>query len=360
MNLQIGLFKTKLTFKNFLAQLGVGESLSLKLPPNLLSKYVFSRVGMKDPDVLVGPSYGEDAAIIRVGGKLLVVHCNPITGAIENIGWLAVHIACNDIAVRGARPRWVLPVIYLPFDTTEREIDEITRQVDVATKELNVMVVGGHTEYTYGLNRIMIAMTAMGVCDEERYIITGGAKPGDLVLMTKAVAIEGTSILASDFEKLLKEKGVSQNIIEKAKEFVKEISVVKEALLLSEVGVNSMHDPTEGGIIGGLAEIAYASKVAIKVWESKMLVRPETKIICKTLGVDSLRLISSGVLLATAAPKVIEESILLLREHGIECRIIGEVKEGEGLVVVRESGIVEKYGPYVEDELLRIWKESGH
>ena len=352
--------RSELTFKSFLSQLGVGESLSLKLPPDLLSKYVFSRVGVKDPDVLVGPSYGEDAAIIRVGKKLLVVHCDPITGAVENIGWLAVHIACNDIAVRGAKPRWVLPIIYLPFGTSEEAIDKITRQIDKATKELNIMVVGGHTEYTYGLDRVMIAMTAMGVCEGEKYIITGGAKPGDLVLMTKAVAIEGTSILASDFEELLKEKGVPPNIITRAKEFVREISVVKEALLLSKVGVNSMHDPTEGGVVAGLAEIAYASKVLIRIWESKIPIRPETEVICKALEVDPLKLISSGVLLATASPEATEEGISLLREHGIKCKVIGEVMEGEGLAVVRKSGTVEEYEAYVEDELLRIWRESTH
>lgn len=321
---------------------------------------MFSRIGVKDPDVLVGPSYGEDAAVIRIGDKLLVVHCDPITGAVENVGWLAVHIACNDIAVRGAKPRWILPVLYLPFGTSESAIDKMTRQIDTAAKELGVMVVGGHTEYTYGLDRVMIAMTAMGMCEDEKYVITGGARPGDLVLMTKAAAIEGTSILASDFEELLNKKGVPYDIMVKAKEFIKEISVVKEALLLSEIGVNSMHDPTEGGIIAGLAEIAYASKVTIRVWEDKVPIRKETKVICEALKIDPLRLISSGVLLATAPPEVARRGTSLLKEQGIESRIIGEVSKGEGLIIVRKSGSVEKYGVYVEDELLRVWREYGH
>jgi len=319
---------------------------------------VFSRIGVRDPDVLVGPSYGEDAAIIKVGERIMVVHSNPITGAIKSIGWLAVHIACNDIAVRGARPRWILPIIYLPFKAAEKDIDKITEQIDLAAKELGVMIVGGHTEYTYGLERVMIAMTAIGICQDNKYVITGGARPGDLVLMTKAAAIEGTSILASDFEKILKERGVPDKVIERCKEFIKEISVVKEALLLSKVGVNSMHDPTEGGIIAGLAEIAYASKVLIKVWEEKIPIRRETRIVCEALEIDPLRLISSGVLIATIPFEIAEEGISLLKEHGIECNIIGEVKEGEGLLVVRRSGLVEKYGPYVEDELLKIWRRT--
>ncbi len=331
--------------------------MSLKLPPELLRKYVFSRVGVRDPDVLVGPAYGEDAAIIRVGGELIVVHCDPITGAVENIGWLAVHVACNDIAVRGARPRWLLPVIYLPFGSGEGVVDRITRQVDEAAREVGAMVVGGHTEYTYGLDRVMMTMTAIGVCEGGRYVVTSGAKPGDVVLMTKAAGIEGTSILASDFEGELRRRGVPPDVIERAKGFVREISVVREALLLAKLGVNSMHDPTEGGVIAGLAEIAYASGVSITAWEDRIPVRRETAVICEALGVDPLRLISSGVLLATLPRATAEVALSRLRELGLECAVVGEVSEGRGLTVVRRDGSRESYGDYVEDELLRVWRE---
>ena len=165
-----------------------------------MRRYAFSRVGVRDPDVLVGPAYGEDAAIIRVRDELIVVHCDPITGAVENMGWLAVYVACNDIAVRGARPRWLLPVIYLPFGSGEGVVDRITRQVDEAAREVGAMVVGGHTEYTYGLDGVMMTMTAIGVCEGGGYVVTSGARPGDVVLMTKAAGVEGASILASDFE----------------------------------------------------------------------------------------------------------------------------------------------------------------
>ncbi|MEM1897293.1 MAG: AIR synthase related protein, partial [Ignisphaera sp.] len=123
--------------------------MSGKLPPELLTRYILSRTGIRDSSVIIGPSIGEDAAIIDIGnGKILVMHVDPITGAVENIGWLAVHIACNDIAVRGVKPRWLLPVLFLPRDIDESVIDSITKSIDEAAKELEVSIVGGHSEYT--------------------------------------------------------------------------------------------------------------------------------------------------------------------------------------------------------------------
>jgi hydrogenase expression/formation protein HypE len=174
-----------------------------KLHSKLLERYVFTRVGVRDPAV-VGPGIGEDAAIVDLGdGRVLVAHVDPITGAVENLGWLAVHIACNDIAVRGAKPRWLLSVLYLPEKADEELIDKITAQIDEAAKEVEVMVVGGHTEFTLGLDRPLISMTAIGIADRGRIVTTSGARAGDVVIMTKTVAVEGTAILATDFRDAL-------------------------------------------------------------------------------------------------------------------------------------------------------------
>jgi len=327
-----------------------------KVSPEILRKYVFNRIGVRDPDVIIGPSYGEDASIINLGDKVLVAHVDPITGAIEWLGWLAVHIASNDVAVRGAKPRWLLNVLYLPEDSSEDIIDKLTTQIDSAAKEIGAMVVGGHSEYTPGLHRPLISMTAIGITTRDRFVITSNAKPNDLVLMTKTAAIEGTSILATDFRDELEKKGIDMGIIEKASNFIRRISVVPEALKLAEVGVNSMHDPTEGGILGGLAEIAYASNVLIEVWEDKIPIAPETKIICEVLGIDPLKLISSGVLLATIPRDKADEALSELNKLGIEATIIGIVREGRGVILHRSNGVKERVSEFIVDELYRVWK----
>ncbi|MCX8208524.1 MAG: AIR synthase family protein [Sulfolobales archaeon] len=332
-----------------------------KLAPDLMLKYVIGRTGAPDPSVLVGPSIGEDAAIIDLSdGRVLVVHSNPITGAVENIGWLAVHVSCNDIAVRGARPRWLLPVLYLPENSGVDLIDRITGQVDRAARELGAAVVGGHTEFTPGLGRPLISMTAVGIASRGRYITTGGARVGDLVLMTKTAGVEGTAILSTDFRNLLLELGVPEELVERGRKFIERVSVAREALLLAERGLaTSMHDPTEGGLVGGLAEVAYASGTTIYIRESDVRVAEETEAISRALGVDPLRLISSGTLVATVPPDKAGEALRALEEEGVEASVIGTVSEKSGdlVVVERRSGRIERVSDvYVEDELFRLIK----
>jgi len=335
-----------------------------KLPPEILKKYILSRVGVVDPSVIVGPSIGEDAAVIDIGdSKVLVAHVDPITGAVEFLGWLAVHIACNDVAVRGVRPRWLLPVLYLPENADLGLIDKITTQIDTAAKEVNAMVVGGHSEFTSGLTRPLISMTALGITEKGRYVTTSGARVGDVVLMTKTVGVEGTAILSTDFRDSLLRAGVPEDVIERGREFLKMISVVKEALILSNAGIpTSMHDPTEGGLIGGLVEIAYASNKTLEVWEGKIPIAEETALMTKALGLDPLRLISSGVLVATVPQERVEEAIKLLNQYGIKATVIGRVNEYSGhyVVIRREDGRVEEIDElYVKDELISMWERYG-
>ncbi|MEM0308369.1 MAG: AIR synthase family protein [Thermofilaceae archaeon] len=338
--------------------------MSGKLPPDLLTKYVLSRVGVPDPDVIVGPTIGEDAAVIDLGGgRVLVAHVDPITGAVESMGWLAVHIACNDVAVRGVKPRWLLSVLYLPEGANPELVDRITSQIDEAAREVGAMVVGGHSEFTPGLSRPLISMTALGVAEKGRVVTTSGAREGDAVVMTKTVAVEGTAILATDFGSVLRSKGVPDEILERGRQFLRRVSVVREALALAEAQLaSSMHDPTEGGLLGGLAEVAYASRRTIEVWEERVPMAEETAIMTRALGLDPLKLISSGVLVATIPQDRVGEALKILEKLGVRATVIGRVTEFTGHYVVlhRRSGYVEKLEDfYVRDELNTAWERWG-
>ncbi len=338
--------------------------MSGKLPPDMLRRYVLNRVGVRDPAVVVGPSIGEDAAVIDVGsGRFLVVHVDPISGAVEYLGWLAVHIASNDIAVRGVRPRWLLPVLYFPESAGEELVDRVTRQIDEAAREVGAMVVGGHSEFTPGLRRPLISMTALGIAERGRYVTTSGAQPGDAVVITKTAAVEGTSILATDFREALLRLGVPAEVVERGRGFIRRVSVVREALALAEAGLaTAMHDPTEGGLIGGFIELAYASRKTLEVWEEKVPIAEETAIMCRALGVDPLRLISSGALIATVPWGRAETAVDLLRSLGIEASVIGRVKEFSGVYVelLRRGRALERVEElYVRDELYSLWERYG-
>ncbi|MEM0006568.1 MAG: AIR synthase-related protein, partial [Ignisphaera sp.] len=251
-------------------------------------------------------------------------------------------------------------VLYLPENATEELIDRITSQIDMAAREVGAMVVGGHTEYTPGIARPLISMTAIGVAQRGRYVTTGGARVGDAVVMTKSAAIEGTAILSTDFKNVLLKLGVSEEIIKRGERFIEKVSVVKEALALAEAGLaTSMHDPTEGGLLGGLVEIAYASNKTIYIWEENILLAEETAAITGTLGLDPLKLISSGTLIATIPQDRVEEALKTLHSIGVEATAIGYVGEKTDSLatIYRKNGSIEKIKEvYVEDELAKAWR----
>ncbi len=331
-----------------------------KLPPSFLEKYVWRRHGRDDPRVLVGPGIGEDAAVIDMGDRVLVLHSDPITEAVEGIGWLALNIAANDVATAGAKPLWASVTILLPEGFSEKLLDEITRDLHRAAEELGVSIVGGHTEEAPRLDRPILVVTMLGEAPRDRYVRTGGAKPGDAVLVVKSAGLEGTSILAKDFRDLLESQGIGGNLLEKAAGFAAEVSIVREALLLAEMGATSLHDPTEGGLIGGLVEVALASGKTLEVWEKDVPVKPETRRICEALGLDPLKLISSGALIATVPPEKLGQVKEALNSMGIEYGVAGRVHEGAAkLIIHRIGGRTEEYEEPPVDELARVWEKHG-
>lgn len=332
-----------------------------KIPPKLMEKIVYMRLGALDPSVIVGPAVGEDAAIIDLNdGRVLVVHNDAITGAGKSLGWLAVHIVANDIAVRGAKPRWFLMSLFLPEGSSEGLLEEIMGQVDGAAKDLEMMVIGGHTEITSGIDRPIVGTTAIGVADKSKVVRTSGARAGDYLIMTKTAAIEGTAILCTDFAEILVKRGVDDGTLKRGSVFLANVSVVREALTLAEEGLaTAMHDPTEGGLLGGVAEMAYASHKTVELWADKVPIAEETKIVTDKLEVDVLKLISSGTLIASVPPSKVDRALSVLQEAGIRSTVIGRVKDYAGhlVEVIKGSSTILLNDVYVTDEIFRLWEK---
>ena len=327
----------------------------VKLHPDKLKSIIFTHTGVKDLQVLVSSQIGEDAAIIDLGNLYLAFHTDPITGAVEDIGWLAIHIPANDLAVRGIKPRWFTMSILLPENFNDNDLIKIMNDIDNALKEIEASLVDGHTEYAPGIDKPIISSTAIGI--GSKYVSTKNAKIGDYVIMTKYVALESTAILAKDFEKLLIEKGLSKDLIEKAKTFRKYISIVKEALTLTPY-VNSMHDPTEGGIIQGVLEIAIASNKTIEIYLENVLIKEETQKIFQILNLNPYKSLSSGTLIATIPREKIDQALQELSKLNIPYSIIGKVIDNKPKVIVyMKDHVVEELNEndFIEDELMKFW-----
>ncbi len=298
-----------------------------KVPTKVLLDIVFRNLGAKRDDVVLSPSIGEDAAIVKAGNEVLAISSDPITGAEEWLGWLAVHVSANDVATRGVQPRWFNSIILLPKNSTTELIEKICTQMDKAARQLDLAIVGGHCEVTPGIEHPIVTGCAIGVAENGKYVTSGGARIGDQIILTKGTGIEGTAILASDRRAELLEV-FDESFVKKAESFFEKISVVKDALTAFRIGgVSAMHDPTEGGVAGGLHELADAANVGFNVYEEKILVPEETRKICAYFNVDSLQLISSGSLLIVAEAAKTDEIISSLSRNGIQAAIIGEVVE---------------------------------
>jgi len=295
-----------------------------KIPIELLNKVVFKNLGIKRKEIVVGPKAGIDGTVLDLGDKAIIVSMDPVTGALEKIGWLAVNVNANDVATFGVKPAFMFSCMLLPENADSKLVENISAQMHNAAQEIGIAIVGGHCESTIGLTSPIVVGCVLGFADKKKYVTAGEAKPGDNIILTKSAGIEGTAILATDKEKTLR-KEISSKTIQNAKNFIKEISIVNDALTAYKTGgVHAMHDPTEGGIIGGIHEMADASKLGVRIFKNKIPVRTETSLICKYFRIDPLQLISSGALLISASPKYTNKIIEKLEIKGIHAKVIGE------------------------------------
>ncbi|AUX08444.1 hydrogenase expression/formation protein HypE [Halalkaliarchaeum desulfuricum] len=322
-----------------------------KLDPETISRLVYGRTGAPEPDLIQGAAFGEDTAAVPIGDETLVINADPCSLAAEHVGTIAVHVACNDVAASGAHPRWLTSTILLPEADAVETLDRVTAQLDAAAREVGTTIVGGHTERSAQLERPLLAMTAMGLTD--RYVATGSAEPGDRLLLTKGAGVEATGIMATDFRAEL-EGDVDEATIDRAADFFEWLSVVPDAEAIGPFAT-AMHDPTEGGVLAGLVELALAGEVRCVVSRDDILVREETAALANTLGIDPLRTFGSGALLATVPEETVGDALGAADEAGIEAAEIGRIEGVEG----REAAGVEIDGALLtevpRDDMYALW-----
>jgi hydrogenase maturation factor len=305
-----------------------------KLKPQLLREFL-SRHAVADPRVLVGPQIGEDAAVIDIGDRYLLLASDPITFTPDRIGWYAVQVNANDIAAMGGRPLYFLSTLLLPEDRmTAVEAEAIFADVAGACRELGCTPVGGHTEITSGIDRPILSGTMVGEVARDRLVTSSGAQAGDMLVLARGIAIEATAILAREkAEEVRNALGV--DFQRKALRFLEDpgLSVVGASrAACAASGVHAMHDPTEGGIANALWELAEASEVGLVVSETEIPRYWESNELAKLFDFDLLGAIASGALLIATEEKKTSSVLDYLTEAGIEANVIGRV-------VNRETGV---------------------
>ncbi|MFX1397470.1 MAG: AIR synthase family protein [Promethearchaeota archaeon] len=332
-----------------------------KLGHELLEKLLKTYVNdFNDSRVVVGPGIGEDAAVIDIGEKYLVAKTDPITFATEHIGFYAVNINVNDIVCTGAKPMWFQSTILLPEKLTTIElVDSIFKDIHDTCEKLDIAVVGGHTEIVADLQRPIIIGSLLGEVDKNSLVSTSGAKPGDALVLTKGIFIEGTSIIGREKQAFLKKKGYDSKFIEKCKNYLYNpgISVAREALLANEnFAISAMHDPTEGGLACGIAEMALASNTGVEVELNAIKVLPEPEELSKIFDLDPKNTISSGSLLIAIKSDLSDDLIEFLAKNGIESAKIGKiVPKNKGITIKSQQGIITPLRYSEKDDIMKIF-----
>ncbi|HCA48358.1 MAG TPA: hypothetical protein DEP45_13695 [Armatimonadetes bacterium] len=331
-----------------------------KLEPELLAR-LLGGIQITDPRVIVGPGVGRDVTVLEWGGgdRYLIAKTDPITFVTDEIGHYAVAVNANDIATSGGCPLWFLATLLLPEQQSDEAlVGTILAQIDDACRKMGIALVGGHTEVTYGLDRPILVGFMLGEVQKGGLITSEGARVGDRILLTKRVAVEGTSIIAREAGERLLAEGIAPASIERARGFLHTpgISVLREAQAAVAAGeVHAMHDPTEGGVATGLHELAVASGNGVAVRLGGIPVYPETEAFCATLGLEPLGLIASGSLLLAVAPEDAQAIAAAIRAEGIECAEVGEVAPREqGIMMLDETGWTD-LPRYDQDEVAKLF-----
>lgn len=320
-----------------------------KLNWDELNYIIKNHKGKRRKEVQISNGIGEDCAVIDFGSTKCVISTDPITGASENIGKLAVNINCNDIASCGVEPLGLLVTILAPPDTELEELHDTMKEIHEEAIKRGAQIIGGHTEITEAVNKIIVSCTALGKSDENEPISTAGAKVGDSIIVTKELCLEGTSILVNDHLERCKTILTSDEIAE-VSSYVEMISVVKEGVIGGKCRVSSMHDITEGGVLGALWELASASNLGFEVEECKMPLTEVSKKICKEFSVNPLKLISSGsMIMTTNEPEMVLEK---LKEAHVKATVIGKIINSGGWIMTGEKLIEVK--PPEADELFNL------
>lgn len=326
-----------------------------KLDSDMLQKIVIDKIKYKRPEVRTRAGIGEDCAVIDYGRYECVVSTDPITAAVNDIGRLAIHISCNDIASNGIEPLGITLAVMLPAGTTEEDITTIMGQAGEAAEKAGVEIIGGHTEITASVNQPVIVSTAIGRGLAGASQSAHDMKPGDCILMTKTAGLEGTGIIASDFEKELAGVLTSEELLS-AKALLDQVSVVREGVIAGKIGTSGMHDVTEGGILGAVWEMCHIADLGCQVWKEQVAADPVTIKIAEHFDINWLRLISSGCMLIVVREEKREKLMAAIRDAGIEVSCIGQVcKKEKGMYLVDGDRRIE-IAPPEADELYKVVK----
>ncbi len=302
-----------------------------KLSDSILKRTVLKQIKNKRSEVVSGAGIGEDCAIFACEGAHIASCVEEYVVADDRAMWRAIYKCANNLVTSGAEPFAVMLGIILPPNAREEKLKRMMEAAAQAAKELNMQIAGGHTTVSPYVTQKLAVITAYGKVQTGSHLTTKGVKPGQDIVMTKWIGLEGTAILAQKKREELLTR-YPEYLVDEAAGFDKYLSIIPEAAVASKLNNCRMHDASEGGILATLWELAESSGVGLTVDMKKLPIRQETVEVCEFCDVNPYELLSGGCLVITT-----DEGDLLvenLHEQEIAAVIVGKITDSNDRIIM--------------------------
>lgn len=302
-----------------------------KLSETVLKRSVIRQIRSKRIEVMDGAGVGRDCAILAFGEGARTAVCvqEAVIHRMDDMGLLINH-GMNSLAAAGASPAVVTLALLLPEAMEESELRELMAEVEGVCKGLDLQIAGGHTAVSGAVSQPVASITAYGALEKK----LKGAVPGQDIVLSKWIGLEGTSLLAEENRAGLLTR-YPEYLVEEARRFREYISVIPEAELARQAGVSDMHDASEGGVFAALWELAERAGVGLTIDLKKLPIRQETVEVCEYLELNPYELLSGGclVMVSEDGPGLVH----VLAEAGIPARVVGSITEGNDRLILNDG-----------------------
>jgi len=328
-----------------------------KLPAELLQRLL--RDLPRNEAVLIGATYGEDAAVVAGREEeCWVLTTDPITFAADQLGWYLVQVNANDVAAMGARPEFFTATLLFPAGvTTAQQVEQCFGQIRQACLDLGIAWVGGHTEITPSVVQLVACGQMIGRVARSGVVSSGGAREGDDLVLVGLLGIEGTAVLAREKRAELAGRFPAE-ILDRAAGFLFDpgIGITRAAQIACRAAdLHAMHDPTEGGLSAAVREMGAAAGLGVELGGGPLPVAGPTRALCDYFGIDVLGLLSSGSLLVACAPSQTSSLLSSLQQAGFPAAGIGRMRPAEFGYRIGGGALPE----FQRDELARVMEGAA-
>lgn len=294
-----------------------------KVPENVLKRSVLKEIKNRRDEVIEGAEAGADYALLRLEMlEDMVVTSNAYEAGSELAAALAVYKVGNNLACAGAEPVAVMISMVLPVSFDEPMLKKYMRSMETAAEKLGVQIAGGDTKILESVKVPVITTTGIGKVTPSESKKARKAMPGQELVVTKWIGMEGALLVVDAMEEELK-KRYSFQLLENIKTMEENIMVLSEAATAIKSGASAMHDLSEGGILAGLWEFGQKHGVGLEIDLKKIPVKQEIIEICEFYELNPYGLRSGGSMLIVAdhGSNLVRD----LNKMGIEASVIGRV-----------------------------------